>query len=123
MYQKQPTLPAPMPSRASVIVADSSRMGSQLLADALQRDPGLEILEPCSGSDELFSRIASRSNSIVLLGANFDDEPQGGLAVARQVRTRHPETRVIILLDSSKKDLVVGAFGAGAQGVFCRSDS
>ena len=33
-----------------------------------------------------------------------------------------PEIRVVVLLDSPQRDLVVEAFRSGAKGVFCRSD-
>ena len=121
MLQKQST--GPIANRVPVIVADNSRMGSQLLSDALQRDPRFEVVDPCSNSGELLSRAASHSKSVIVLSVNLDDEPLRGFDVARQLRTRYPETRVVMVLDNSKRDLVVGAFGAGAQGVFCRSDS
>ena len=45
---------APVPEAPiTVLVADSSRMGSQLLADALNARAGIEVVGVCSSSQEL----------------------------------------------------------------------
>ena len=41
----------------------------------------------------------------------------------RELCNSHPDTRAVILLDSSKPEAVVDAFRAGARGLFSRHES
>jgi DNA-binding NarL/FixJ family response regulator len=52
----------------------------------------------------------------------LEEQPQVGLSVVAELRTKRPETKCIVLLDSAKAETVVDAFRAGAQGVFCRDE-
>ncbi len=60
---------------------------------------------------------------MVLLSANLDEEPLKGFKLARQLRAAYPKIKVVMLLDASRRNLVVEAFRTGARGVFCRTDS
>ena len=59
---------------------------------------------------------------LAVISANLQDGPLMGFKVLRELRASHPKTRVVILLDSSERDLIVDAFRGGASGVFCRSE-
>ena len=105
-----------------ILVADSTPMGCQLLSHALRRCRSFDVFGVSSHCD-LLKTVACRSPQVAVISVDLDGEPLRGLRVTREVRTAHHGTKVILLLDSSKKDLVVGAFRAGASGVFCRADS
>ena len=49
--------------------------------------------------------------------------PKKGLQVARTLNGRHPSVRVVILLEMSTQESVIGAFRCGAFSVFCRTES
>jgi len=104
-----------------VLVADDTRLHTQLLADALRRGGALEVIG--SDSRELIARVDLRNIDVLLLSADLDERPDGGLAVLREVRALHPNVRAVILLDSSKPQLVLEAFRAGARGVVSRQES
>jgi two-component system nitrate/nitrite response regulator NarL len=106
-----------------VLAADSTRMNSQLLTAALERDKRFEVLEPVSDTKSLIAAVMEEKPSVVLVSADLDDEPRKGFEVARELRALRPETRVVMLLDNSDRALVVEAFRVGARGVFCRSES
>jgi len=107
----------------SVLVADSTRMGSQLLADALRRDPRFNVVHFCAASNDVLAAANTYKPHVVLVSANLDEETLKGFEISRKLRSLLPEVKTVMLLDSSKRDLVVGAFGAGARGVFCRAES
>jgi two-component system nitrate/nitrite response regulator NarL len=111
------------PAIIRILVTDSTRMGSQLLADALQRDPRIEIVGVCASAEETLSALVSTRPDVAILGLNLDEQPSKGLDVCRQARALYPQCRSVLLLESSKKESVLGAFGAGARGVFCRAES
>ena len=60
---------------------------------------------------------------VVVLSSNLDEEPLRGFEVLRQLRASNPHILAIMLLDSSKREMVLQAFRAGARGIFSRHDS
>jgi len=106
-----------------VLAADSTRMNSQLLAAALERDKRFQVLDPMSDSQELMATVMREKPAVVVISAELDDDRTKGFQIARELRALQPETRVVLLLDSSERSQVVQAFRSGACGVFCRSES
>src|ERR1700691_1425386 len=104
-----------------VVVADDTRLHTQLLADALRRDGVFEVAG--SDSEELIARGDLHNIDVLLLSSDLDEQPARGFEVLRKVRTLHPNIRAVMLLDSSKHKLVLDAFRAGAQGVLSRQES
>lgn len=103
-----------------ILVADDTRLHTQLLADALRRDGLLEVIS--SDAQELTERTDLHNIDVLLLSADLN-ETGGGFAVLRLIYASHPELRAVILLDSSKSEAVLEAFRAGARGVLSRQDS
>jgi DNA-binding NarL/FixJ family response regulator len=106
-----------------VLAADATRMNSQLLAAALERDKRFEVLDPVSDARGIISAVAKEKPAVVVISAELDEDKRKGFEVARELRTLHGETRVVMLIDASEHKQVVEAFRAGARGVFCRSES
>jgi DNA-binding NarL/FixJ family response regulator len=106
-----------------VLAADATRMNSQLLAAALERDKRFEVLDPASDARGIIAAVTKEKPAVVVISAELDDDKRKGFEVARELRALHAETRVVMLLDSSERSQVVEAFRAGARGVFCRSES
>jgi two-component system, NarL family, nitrate/nitrite response regulator NarL len=106
-----------------VLVADRTRMNSQLLADALIRDQTFRVIEPEPSEAAILAAASSESPDVVLLSSMLEDSPTLGFQVARHLRTAYPKIRTVMLLDASGPDAVVEAFRAGARGVFSRAES
>ena len=106
-----------------VLVADDTRIHTQLLADALRRDGALEVISSDSDSQGLIARADLHNVDVLLLGSNLDEQPARGLEVLQEVHALHPNVRAVILLDSSKPESILDAFRAGARGVFSRRES
>jgi DNA-binding NarL/FixJ family response regulator len=106
-----------------VLAADATRMNSQLLAAALERDKDFEVLDPVSDARGIIAAVAKQKPAVVVISAELDDDKRKGFEVARELRALHGDTRVVMLLDSSERGQVVEAFRTGARGVFCRSES
>lgn len=108
-----------------VLVADTSRMTSQLMAAALKRNrtPRFEVLLPSEfTSVETTSEAVRSSPDVALVSASLSDGPFAGYSVLRNLRSAGVPTRVVLLLEDCERDLVVDAFRAGARGVFMRSE-
>lgn len=106
-----------------VLAADSTRMNSQLLASALERDKRFHVLESVSDSRGFVAAVLKEQPAVVVISAEIDGQPRKGFEVSREVHALRPETRIVMLLDSAERSLVVEAFRSGARGVFSRSES
>src|SRR5882724_6511140 len=106
-----------------VLVADDTRIHTQLLADALRRDLQLEVISPPAQSRDLVAAVRLHRVNVVVLSSNLDEEPLRGFELLRELRASNPDIFAIMLLDSSKKESVLQAFRAGARGIFSRHDS
>jgi DNA-binding NarL/FixJ family response regulator len=110
-------------SRIRVLVADSTRIHTQLLADALKRDHGLEVVSADSDSQGLIAAVVAHKAEVLVISSNLDEEPHRAFEILRELRASHPQIRTVMLLDSSKRDLILHAFRAGARGIFSRHES
>ena len=106
--------------RIRILVADRDRMGSQLLAESLARDPRFEIIGVAVAGD-IFP-IAARDFDVSLISMEFNAGSKKGLQVARVLNAVRPRTHIVILLEHSTRESVIASFHCGATGVFCRTD-
>ena len=111
----------PLRQPIRVLVADSSPIAGQLLAEAIERDPGIEVVGFSSNPTEITNRIRSHRPDVLLISARLEDQPNRGLVVLEQLQTERIAPKAIVLLDSRRPDVVVNAFRSGASGVFCRT--
>jgi DNA-binding NarL/FixJ family response regulator len=122
MPMEEPSFPSDSPP-IRVLVADQTRMNTQLLAHSLARDDRFLVVEAESATDSILAITGSEKPDVVLLASSLGENPAEGFRVARQLRALHPDTRIIMLLDTSERTSVVEAFRAGARGVFCRTET
>jgi DNA-binding NarL/FixJ family response regulator len=106
-----------------VLAADSTRMNSQLLANALVRDKKFQLLECEPTATAIIAAACAQKPAVVLLSPRLEENTSLGFQVARQLIAAHPQIRVVMLLDAPDRNSVVEAFRAGARGVFCRTES
>ena len=107
-----------------VFVAESSRMASELIAAALNRSRQRFEVRSCSiGSYQVLRELEKTKPDVTLLSSDLEDGHLTGFKVLYQLRETGSKTPVVMLLDSSDRDLVIDAFRGGARGVFSRKDS
>ncbi len=118
-----------MPSReelgsdfVSIVVADGTRIHTQLLADALRNDRGLQVVAAASNSEELLAAITRVPIDVAVISHNLDNQPGHGTRVLREMRLLRPQIKGVILLDSSKPQEVLECFRAGARGIFSKQE-
>lgn len=105
-----------------LLIADSTRMGSELLADALRRDPRFTVVG-CAGDWNELVRLLPSQPQVTLMAWDFK-QSSGGLECTRRLVEEDGGARIVMLLDdASNRDAVVEAFRAGAQGVCSRAES
>jgi PleD family two-component response regulator len=82
--------PSSTPAHAvRILIADRNRMGNQLLAESLGRDPRFEIVAAAAPSD-ILSIVTNLQPDLALISADFDGAAKKGLQVARSLKSRNP---------------------------------
>ncbi len=119
----QHMIPAPGNSeKIRVLAADSTRMSSQLLAEALAQDRQFEVTGIDPKGSSILEAVAQKKPHVLLVSSTLEESSTLGFDLTRQVCSAYPQTRVILLMDTSSRSAVVEAFRCGAQGVFSRTN-
>jgi two-component system nitrate/nitrite response regulator NarL len=106
-----------------VLVADSTRIHTQLLADALRRDRKLEVFSSELPVHTLIEKAIQERVRVAVISSNLEEEPLRGLGVLRELCAAIPQILGVVLMDSAKRETVVEAFRAGARGILSRDES
>jgi DNA-binding NarL/FixJ family response regulator len=109
------------PQRIRVLIADETSMNCQLLKSALARSR-FEIVSCVTHSEELIGFLKDHTVDVALVSESLEDGSFVGFELLNELRVSFPGTRVIILLKTASRDLIVDAFRAGAEGVFCKKE-
>ena len=105
-----------------VLVADDTLVHTQLLGEALRREPQLDVITASSSQDVMLA-FNRHSIDVAVISVNLDDQSLHGCVLLRQLRSVDPRIRTVMLLDSSKQEIILQAFRAGARGLFSRHES
>jgi len=106
----------------SIVVADGTRIHTQLLANALRNDPGLQVVAAASNSEELLAAVTRVPIDVVVISHSLDNQPGQGTQILREMRAVRPQIKGVILLDSSEPQEVLECFRAGARGIFSKQE-
>jgi DNA-binding NarL/FixJ family response regulator len=115
--------PAKPAHAVRVLVADSSRIHTQVMSDALKRDPGLKVVDWEGATAELVTTVVNQRVDVLAVSCTMDGRALRGLELVRELQAARPGARAVVLLDSQEREIVVEAFRAGARGVFSRDGS
>jgi DNA-binding NarL/FixJ family response regulator len=120
---QHPGLPSGNIEKVRVLVADSTRMSSQLLAESLAHDRQFDVAWSEPNRSAILESVAQKKPDVLLVSSNLEDSSNVGLEVTRRVRAGHAGTRVVMLASTPDASTVVEAFRAGAQGIVSRDES
>jgi DNA-binding NarL/FixJ family response regulator len=110
--------------RIRVGVAESTRMGGQLIAEALKhRRNNFDVLAVAEESSRAFRELQDYKPHVAVISAELQDGPFKGFSVLDRMHASKTKVASIMLLNSDKRELVIDAFRGGARGVFCRTQS
>ena len=106
-----------------LFIADTSRMGCQLMGAALQDHRyRFKVVGYATDSVGVGAGLAGDGADIAIIGAHLKDGAVSGFKVTRDIRASHSKLGVIMMLDSIEKAMVVEAFRAGASGILSRDE-
>jgi DNA-binding NarL/FixJ family response regulator len=80
------------------------------------------VVGSATESVEILRGLGENPLDVAIISADLKDGPSAGFRVVREARVSHPHTRIIMLVDSPERAMVVEGFRAGADGVFSRDE-
>lgn len=95
-------------------------MDCQLVSDAIQRHGSFRVIAHVTRSNEIVSSCCKTRPDVVVISARLQDGVVAGLSALQDLRALNAGSRVVILLDSDERHVVVDAFLNGARGIFCK---
>lgn len=116
--------PATSNSPVRVVVSDETKMGCELLGQALKRSRhNLTILACTASINGLIENTQTHHPDVVLVSLQLEDGANAGLLALAEIHARHPDVALIFMMNSANGKLAIDAFRAGAKGVFYRTTS
>lgn len=110
-------------STVAVLLSEAGRMSCQLLENAFRaKSRHVKLVASAVRSSETLELAKSRQPDVAVISAELEDGGLQGYRVLRELRAVSPRTRVILLLHSRDRELVIDAFRCGARGVVFRDE-
>jgi two-component system nitrate/nitrite response regulator NarL len=109
--------------KVRVLVADSTRIHTELLSDILERDPDLQVISWDYSRSTLVPTALANDVDVLAVSSALSGNIGDGINVVREVCAAKPGTKVVVLLDSHRDELVLDSLRAGARGIFSKESS
>jgi DNA-binding NarL/FixJ family response regulator len=97
-----------------VFLLDDHEVVRRGLRELLESEPDIEVVGEASTAEEALARVAPSAPGVAVLDVRLPDGD--GVEVCREIRSRHPEIRCIILTSFSDDEALFQAIMAGASG-------
>jgi two-component system, NarL family, response regulator DevR len=97
-----------------VFLVDDHEIVRRGIAELLDREPDLEVVGEAGDAAHALVRIAATLPDVAVLDVRLPDGD--GVALCREVRSRHPEVRCLILTAYDDDEASISAVLAGASG-------
>ncbi len=108
--------------RTSVLISEASKMYCDLLSMAFLAVPErFEVVASASNIAEILALVQEHRPKVAIVSDNLEDGPLAGLRILPEIRRTNPETRILVAMGTTDRELVIEAFRFGADGVFCRN--
>lgn len=108
--------------RTSVLISEASKMYCDLLNMAFSAvRERFNVVASASSAAEILTVLPECRPQVAIISDDLEDGPLAGIRILPEVRRINPETRILVAMGSSDRELVIEAFRFGADGVFCRN--
>ena len=108
--------------RTTVLISEASKMYCDLLSMAFLAVPErFEVVASASNTAEVLALVQEHRPKVAIVSDNLEDGPLAGLRILPEIRRTNPETRILVAMGTTDRELVIEAFRFGADGVFCRN--
>ena len=109
--------------RIRVFVADSNAIHSDLLAEAIRRGHQFDVVGYAANSRDISQLVRTHTPDVLLISVGLQERSVGRMEVLASLRSSFPDLKIVALLESPEREIVVQAFRLGARGVFSTNTS
>jgi len=107
----------------SVVIAEANQLNCQLVESAFRsRRNHVAVVASAVGSRATLDLIKERRPDVAIISAQMETGPLDGYYILRELHSQQTKTRLILLLGSRERELVIDAFRCGARGVVFRDE-
>lgn len=101
-----------------IFLVDDHEIVRRGIADLFEDEPDIEIVGEASSYDEALARIPSSRVDVAVLDVRLGErsEERNGVQLCRELRSRQPELRCLILTSFPDDEALLNAIMAGASG-------
>ena len=99
-----------------VFLLDDHEIVRRGLRDLLEAEEDLTVVGEATTSEQAINRIPATQPDVAVLDVRLGGETESGIEVCREVRSRHPEVRCIMLTSFADDEALFAAIMAGASG-------
>ena len=107
----------------TLLVGETCELNCELLSLAFRRHRRLSVVALAVSGEQIIKEYAVKSPDVCIISSRLKDGPSTGIRIVRELRASREEARIMVLVDSPERELIVEAFRAGALGVFSRDES
>jgi DNA-binding NarL/FixJ family response regulator len=104
-----------------VLIVDDQRMFREGVRSRLEQEPDIQVVGEAGSAQEAFAMVEQANPSIVTLDIRLPDT--SGIEVARLLRQRHPELRILILSAYDFDQYVETTVRLGVDGYLLKDSS
>jgi DNA-binding NarL/FixJ family response regulator len=98
----------------SIVIADDHQLVRAGLCQLISAQTDFTVVAQCRTGKETLAALQTQSCHVLLLDLSLPD--MSGMDVLRTVRTRHPETAVLVLSGYPERQFGINVLRAGASG-------
>ena len=113
-----------MRTQITVLISDSTRMHCDLLRKAFYSvQQRFQVVAFASSTAEVLTALQQNRPQVAVISSDLQDGPLSGIRILPEIRKTYPETKILLVMASPGKELVIDAFRWGAVGVFSQNGS
>ena len=102
-----------------VLLVDDHRLMCEVLEFVVQLEPDISVVATAPDAESAFATVEWALPDIVVMDIHL--RSMDGIAATRELASRHPEVRVVMLSASCTRALVTDSFAAGAWGYLVKA--
>lgn len=104
-----------------VLIADDHALVREGIRRVLDEDPGFDVVAEASDGRSAIELVERERPDVAVVDISMPE--LSGIEVARQLRDRHPELKVLVLSMHDETEYVMRAVHAGAAGYLLKDDA